>query len=144
MSTGANHENVRVNGILVFGNIFLFLRVWAKNMKMINLVFFVLVLIPIQSFGTDEGRIIFSTGYSGEWDLWAIRPDGKDLKQVTDTLEDEHLPSLSPGGNEILVIDAKRALWLVKSDGSSRTKNPVPLGIYAQPAWAPNGQEIVL
>ena len=77
-------------------------------MKMITSIIFVLVFIPIRSFAADKGRIIFSTPYSEKWDLWAVRPNGKNLSQVTDTVDDEHLPAVSPDGKEILFIDAQR------------------------------------
>ena len=77
-------------------------------MNMITSIIFMLVFIPIRSFASDQGRIIFSTAYSGKWDLWAVRPDGKNLSQVTDTVDDEHFPAVSPDGKEILFIYAQR------------------------------------
>jgi TolB protein len=108
-------------------------------MNLIISIILLLVLLPIQGFAADQGRIIFSTAYSGKWDLWSVGPDGKNLRQVTDTNDDEHSPAVSPDGKEILFIDAKRALWIMNSDGSNRVKMPVPLGFYAQPTWAPGG-----
>ena len=77
-------------------------------MNIVNSIIFILILILIQSFAADKGRIIFTTAYSGKWDLWAVRPDGKNLSQVTDTVDDEHFPAVSPDGKEILFIDAQR------------------------------------
>jgi len=77
-------------------------------MKIIFLIALMLMLLPIHSFAADPGRIIFSTAYSGKWDLWAVGPDGKNLKQVTDTIDDEHFPAVSPDGKKILFIDAQR------------------------------------
>ena len=42
--------------------------------------------------------MIFSTAHSGKWDLWSVGPNGKDLKQVTDTPDEEHSPAVSPDG----------------------------------------------
>jgi len=77
-------------------------------MNMFISIISTLMLLPIESFAADQGRIIFSTAYSGKWDLWAVRPDGKNLNQVTDTVDDEHFPAVSPDGKEILFIDAQR------------------------------------
>ena len=66
------------------------------------------MLLPIDSFAGDQGRIIFSTTYSGKWDLLVVRSDGKDLRQITDTIGVEHLQAVSPDGKELLFIDAQR------------------------------------
>ena len=45
-------------------------------------------------------------------------------------------------GKRFFLSMQKRTIWIMNSDGSNRTKMPVPLGIYAQPAWAPGGDVI--
>ena len=88
------------------------------------------------------GRIYFSSALSGNWDVWSIKPDGTDLKQLTHTPEDEHSPAVSPDGKEIIFVDTRRSLWMMNLDGSNRRAIPLPKGIYAQPTWSPDGQEI--
>jgi len=109
---------------------------------MIISIVFVLVLMPIRGYASEPGHIIFSAAYSGNWDLWSVKPDGKNLKQITDSPDDEHSPAVSPDGKEILYVDSRRTIWIMNSDGSNRSKVPLPIGIYAQPAWAPNGKVI--
>jgi TolB protein len=89
-----------------------------------------------------QERLYFSSNHSGNWELWSIRPDGGDLKQLTRTAEDEHSPAVSPDGKEILFVDGRRTLWIMKTDGSDRKEIPLPKGIYAQPTWSPDGREI--
>lgn len=89
-----------------------------------------------------QGRIYFSMNHSGNWDLWSVRSDGTELRQLTRTQEDEHAPAVSPDGKEILFVDGRRTLWIMNVDGSDRREIPLPKGIYAQPSWSPDGQEI--
>jgi TolB protein len=89
-----------------------------------------------------KGRIIFSSVASGNWELWSVDPDGTDIRQITDTPQDEHSPAVSPDGKEILYVDNQRKLWIMNFDGSHRREVPLPRGIYAQPAWAPDGKAI--
>lgn len=98
----------------------------------------VLVLLTAQGFAAEPGLIIFSSVSSGKWDLRSIRPDGTGLRQITDSPEDEQSPAVSPDGKEILYV-ADRTLWIIRSNGTSKKALPLPVGIYAQPAWAPDG-----
>jgi Tol biopolymer transport system component len=77
-------------------------------MNMLISIISTLMLLPTESFAADQGRIIFSTAYSGKSGLLAVRSDGKDLKQIADTIGVEHLPAVSPDGKELLFIDAQR------------------------------------
>lgn len=112
-----------------------------KNRLFLPFLFFGLVLLLAQE-ASGQGRIYFSMNHSGNWDLWSVRSDGTDLRQLTRTPEDEHAPALSPDGKEVLFVDGRRTLWIMNIDGSDRREIPLPKGIYAQPSWAPDGQEI--
>ncbi|MGB9671552.1 MAG: TolB family protein, partial [Candidatus Norongarragalinales archaeon] len=113
-------------------------------MKKTSVLFFFFLACALSLAGEvlGQGRIYFSMNHSGNWDLWSIRPDGTDLKQLTRTAEDEHSPAVSPDGKEILFVDGQRTLWIMNVDGSDRREIPLPKGIYAQPSWSPDGQEI--
>jgi len=106
------------------------------------LLLFGVLILSMPGVAMEKGRIYFASNHSGNWELWAIKPDGTDLRQLTRTPEDEHSPAVSPDGKQILFVDSRRMLWVMNGDGSNRVEIPLPKGIYAQPAWAPNGQEI--
>ena len=127
-------------------------RIDMRNWRKSAFCFFLFIwlqaphFIPTPSAFASEGslrnQILFSSAAPDRWKLWSIGPDGRDLKQVTSGTEEEHFPSVSFDGKEILFVDNRRVLWVMKSDGAKRREIPLPRGIYAHPAWAPGGQEI--
>ena len=52
----------------------------------------------------DKGRIVYgSRTAAGDWDLFTMRPDGSDRRNLTKTPEySEGLPRFSPDGTKIL------------------------------------------
>jgi len=103
---------------------------------------FVLLIFPAAAFTAENGRIIFSSIASGNWDIWSVKPDGSEMKRITDTPGNEHSPAVSPDGKEIVYVDTSRSLRIMNIDGSNKREIPLPRGIHAQPAWAPAGDKI--
>ena len=48
-----------------------------------------LLMVSVFSASASENRlhdrIVFSSNYSGSWDIWAVDPDGKNLTPVLET-----------------------------------------------------------
>jgi Tol biopolymer transport system component len=102
-----------------------------------------------------KGAIVFGAQTGGDWDLFIMRPDGTELRNITHTLEfNEGLPRFSPDGSKLLYrrlprgdrFDNNRhgiqgALVIAKSDGT----DPVVFGKegeYPWASWSPDGQAI--
>ena len=89
-------------------------------------------------------------------DLYAVNPDGRDQRQLTNTTTDERLPSVSPDGSSIVYVEQEFAekcdgcpsmLWRVPSGGGT----PVQLTRHTyqeeapfdtSPSWSSDGSEI--
>ena len=67
-------------------------------------------------------------------DIWVMRPDGSDLRNVTASLETlEQFPDWSQQG---IVFTREGAIVVVSSDGSTELDVSEQTGIYGQfPAW---------
>jgi LysM repeat protein len=105
----------------------------------------------------NEVRVIYTAKdeKATNMDLWAMRLDGSDPLQLTDTPEISELhPSLSPDGTRIAFVGRNYAekgstqwvytLWLMNSDGSNRvTIAQDPTLIYDRPLWSPDGKTLV-
>jgi TolB protein len=103
------------------------------------------LILPHLSLAGDTrpaNEIVFSSNASGKWDLWAVQPDGKNLRQVTRTDDDVLFPAISPDGRQVLFSDTKRQLQIMNIDGSGQQVLPLPNGIFTHPAWRPDGKEI--
>jgi Tol biopolymer transport system component len=103
---------------------------------------------PAWSPQLDDGtsRIAFVHMVAGAPQIWSMRPDGSDKRQLTAGGDDE--PAWSPDGRTIAYQHSGSAvfgdLWLVDADGSHpRALLPVPLaGTQWSPAWSPDGRLI--
>jgi TolB protein len=84
----------------------------------------------------DGERIAFTTG-----NVYIIRPDGSDLRQVTDH-GSAFFPSWSPDGTR-LSYDAtslpQKGIWLVDPDGTKRKH----LGLGRDPDWSTHGRSLL-
>jgi len=114
----------------------------AKIIALMVVSCVVMLTAAAQTGALETGRIIFSSNASGNWDLWSVMPDGKGLRNITVSPENEHSPAVSPDGNEVLYVNAKRGISIMDSDGKNRRELPLPKGIYAQPVWSPDGAGI--
>jgi Tol biopolymer transport system component len=79
--------------------------------------------------------------------VWTVRPDGSEARQVTDQPGESRQPWWSPDGRT-LAFSADRAtgafgIWLLTSDGSN-ARPITSRGIYEQPFWSPDGQRIAV
>jgi Tol biopolymer transport system component len=101
----------------------------------------------------DQGWIVFSAATkSGAWDLFAVRPDGSDRRQVTHTPQyNEAGVRFSPDGRRLLYYRMSQAdkvdnntygtcsLVIADADGA----NPIEYGDgFPWASWGPDGRQI--
>ena len=97
------------------------------------------------SLETASTPILFSFGEAGSHNLYAVRPDGSHLVQITDLVGDEDGPSHSPDGDYVVFSHTLRGdadLFAMPAEGIY----PLRLSRYqtdeVQPAWSPDGRRI--
>lgn len=94
--------------------------------------------------GDGSSRIAYAQFVDGEPQIWTMKPDGRDAKQITSGLD--HQPAWSPDGTTIAFQRTGAAifgdLWLVDADGGNeRGLVGVHLaGPQSSPAWSPDGR----
>ena len=107
------------------------------------------------AWAPDGLRIVFSSDRDGNLELYTIKPDGTGLRRLTVTpgLHEEN-PNWSPDGERI-AFDACRAdsfpcpgsanyeIFVMRSNGGPQTRLTFVDQIDANPAWSPDGTEIV-
>jgi Tol biopolymer transport system component len=90
-----------------------------------------------------DGWIAF-TGYDGTyWQVFVIRPDGKDLKQVTRSPDDKIHVSWSRAADQLLVNTNRGELTLV--DVATTQERPVDIGVrgMTDAVWSYDGQHVL-
>ena len=96
---------------------------------------------------SDGKRIAMILSKSGSPDVYVAAADGKDLKQLTATREDESSPCWSPDGQWICFatkINGRRSLCKVPTSGGPAQR--ISTGGVANPTepdWSPDGKWIV-
>jgi Tol biopolymer transport system component/DNA-binding winged helix-turn-helix (wHTH) protein len=94
---------------------------------------------------TPDGRLVYSLNTIGNVDLWAMRPDGQEQKQLTLNSDTNDAPTVTPDGHYIVFISNRAGafqVWRMQIDGS----DPVPLtngGGKNFPAISPDGKWVL-
>ncbi|MFZ5836111.1 MAG: TolB family protein [Pseudomonadota bacterium] len=77
--------------------------------------------------------------------IFSMKPDGSDVRQITDGPVQDLRPSLSPDGKFVCFFSIRggsTGLWLVPADGSEKPRKlKIPITIY-RPVWSPDGARI--
>lgn len=107
---------------------------------------------PVTRETPAEARIVFSAGRGEQIDLFSMKPDGSDIRRLTDTPSSEDQPASSPDGSRLAFAarepgePASFVVGVMNADGSGRAEIPGtrleggnPVG---DPAWSPDAAEI--
>ncbi|MFC1553490.1 TolB family protein [candidate division KSB1 bacterium] len=97
-------------------------------------------------------RIAFSSDRTGDFEIYTIRPDGTDLKRLTNSPGNDLWPDWSPDGSQIVFTSTRSGssdIWVMDSDGSNQTQltyviqpnNLIDSEYY--PRWSPDGSKIM-
>ena len=100
-------------------------------------------LSPAVSRDGRKLAMILSKG--GSPDLYVADADGKNLRQVTKTPDDESSPTWSPDGTRICYSarEAKGLFIISATGGTPRRLNFATGGIPSEPDWSPDGKSII-
>ncbi len=103
------------------------------------------VLFSPPTWSPEDTEIAFVVGPHSDANLFAVRPEGGDVVQITDTQGLDGSPSWSPDGRHIAFVSNRSGnpeLYLTTVDGTSLTRltdNPSEEG---NPHWSPDGSRI--
>src|SRR5215813_15456571 len=74
---------------------------------------------------TPNGRLIYPSTASGNWDLWITQPDSTEQRQLTNDPSVDKAPTVTPD-NRYIIFTSNRTgelqLWRMNIDGTNQTK----------------------
>jgi Tol biopolymer transport system component len=102
------------------------------------------------SFPGDNGKILFSSNATGDYDLYTMGADGSDLRNLTRTPErDEIHAEWSADGRRIVFERTPPGLnlagsevWVMNGDASAQLRLTDAPGRDGHPTWSPDGERI--
>jgi hypothetical protein len=80
-----------------------------------------------------------------DYEIFAIRWDGSDLRQLTDNGVEDLDPAWSPDGSQIAFVserDGDREVYVMDADGANPVRLTFAQGLDNGPDWAPDGSQI--
>jgi len=95
-----------------------------------------------------QGTILYASTRTAarNWDLFTIKADGSELKQLTDTREFEQYPSWSPDGKKVLFtrgdVMSNIDICAMNEDGSGLVRLTEHPERDQRAAWSPDGEKI--
>jgi Tol biopolymer transport system component len=65
---------------------------------------------------TPDGRLVFTSLTSGNWEIWSMNVDGSDRRQLTTDRRTPRWPLVSPDGR-VIAYHTGEGVWLMDADG---------------------------
>lgn len=94
---------------------------------------------------SPDGQWVAYQGTRNQEDIFIVRTDGSGVRQLTNDLHKDRLPSWSPDGKRIVFFSDRGGtyqLWLINADGSGLQQITQSLGTYWLPRFSPDGKRI--
>ena len=88
-----------------------------------NFIFFSLFLLFSMSCQSQEERIVFSSNRYGNYDVFSMKVDGSDLKQLTTNKARDAWPKWSPDGTAVIFCSerlGKNQIFIMDADGKNQ------------------------
>lgn len=94
---------------------------------------------------TPDGRLVYASDATGNWDIWIMGPDGGDGRQLTVNAKANLLPSVSPDGRYIVFTSNRSGsanIWRMDIDGGNPKQLTNRYLDYSS-SWSPDGNWVV-
>src|SRR5215467_11321462 len=104
-----------------------------------------LMLTPV-ALQAQERIAYVAAGTDNNFNIWSMKTDGTDPKQLTKTAANDGDPSFSPDGGKIAFVSARDGnseIYVMNADGTNQKRLTNNSVIDWDPTWSPDGSKIV-
>jgi TolB protein len=98
----------------------------------------------------DNKQIVFYSGRDGHLQLYIMNADGSEQRRLANDDDVDYLPDLSPNRDQVVYVSHPQtqrvdadAIYLIRTDGTGKTRLTVPGTSNNSPRWSPNGKQIL-
>src|SRR5215218_1629888 len=103
------------------------------------------VIFALASAAAAQGRIAFESTRDGNWEIYAMNPDGSNQTRLTNDPASDSRPALSPDGSKIAFVSQRTGnaeIFIMNANGSNLINlTNHPMGDY-DPKFSPDGSKI--
>jgi serine/threonine protein kinase/Tol biopolymer transport system component len=96
---------------------------------------------------TPDGKILYSSRASGNWDIWIMDEDGRNQRQLTVDTRLNFAPFATPDGSQIVFATTREGaaphIWRMEIDGSNPKQLTNGPGLDESPKVTPDGKWVV-
>jgi TolB protein len=93
-----------------------------------------------------KGKVVFSSGKQGDYDIWTLDLTSKEIKQLTSGSFWNDCPKWSPDGKKILFISNRTEtpeIWIMDENGGNQVRVTNTGRWHNTPDWSRDGKQIV-
>jgi|GEM_PF-321058 len=90
-------------------------------------------------------RIAFQSNRDGNYEIYTMKPDGTDLRRLTNNAFSDTEPAWSPDASKIAFTsnrDGNSEIYVMNADGTGQTRLTSNTATDSYPAWSPDGAKI--
>lgn len=94
----------------------------------------------------DGSKVVFQSNRTGVFQIYSMKADGSDVRQLTNLQDDSYGPSYSPDGKLIAFAHGgggKSDVYLMAIDGSGARPLTIDGLDNSHPHWSPDGRRVV-
>lgn len=93
-----------------------------------------------------QGKIVFSSGRAGDFDIWTVELGSGQCQQLTQGDFMNDMPRWSPDGQSVVYVSNRSGapeLWLMDENGHNQRQLTRQGRYHSHPCWAPHGRMVV-